>query len=319
LFATGFVLWRIIRPLNQITRAITSNEESGLDRALALCGRNDEMGHFAQALKAFRQGAADRQRLEGELLRNLAAKEAAETSNRLKSEFLANMSHELRTPLNAIIGFSEIIGTEVFGPGVPRYRDYANEIHGAGKHLLSLINDILDISKAESGKLELHFEPVDFSDLIKECVRLMRGRAAEQNLRITLGIASLPQLLSDRLRVKQILLNILSNAIKFTPEGGGVSVQANCDATGRLAVCVCDTGIGIDPEKIPLVFEPFRQIDSALSRKFDGTGLGLYLVKTLVELHDGEVRIESALGKGTSVFISFPASRCITVPAAQSA
>jgi signal transduction histidine kinase len=298
---------------------MTTIDDGHLDREVPFENRPDEIGQFARAIRLFRDSTVEKQRLETELVRNQAAKAAAEESSRLKSEFLANMSHELRTPLNAIIGFSEMIETEVFGPGLPRYRDYAMDIHGAGKHLLSLINDILDISKAEAGKLELHCEPIDIEEVITECARLMRERAAKHGLRITLSIASLPPLLIDRLRIKQVLLNLLSNAIKFTPEGGVVSVEACQDATHRVAVCVCDTGIGIAPEMIPLVFEPFRQVDSALARKFDGTGLGLSLVKTLIELHDGKVVLESSLGKGTSVTISFPGSRCMVASTARSA
>jgi two-component system cell cycle sensor histidine kinase PleC len=257
--------------------------------------------------------------LESDLIHNMAAKEMAEKSNRMKSAFLANMSHELRTPLNAIIGFSEIIEKEIFGAGLPRYRDYAADVHGAGQHLLSLINDILDISKAEAGKLDLHIEPVDLGDLIEECARLVSGQATEQELRVTLGIAVLPPMLIDRRRTKQILLNLLSNAIKFTPKGGAVSIQADRDPTGRVVFCVRDTGIGIAPDKIALAFEPFGQIDSHLAREVEGTGLGLPLVKKLIELHDGEVRLESVLKKGTSVFISFPASCCVAVAMAQSA
>jgi len=239
------------------------------------------------------------------------AKAAAEKANRTKSEFLANMSHELRTPLNAIIGFSEMIKAEVYGPGLPRYRNYATDIHGAGQHLLSLINDILDLSKAEAGKLELHVEPVDLADLIRESARLMSERAAQQKLRLTLDVGTLPPLLIDRLRTKQILLNLLSNAIKFTPENGIVSVKADLDQARRVVICVRDTGIGIAPENIALAFEPFRQIDSTLARKFDGTGLGLPLVKELIELHDGEVTLESSLKVGTAVSIWFPAARCM--------
>ena len=147
----------------------------------------------------------------------------------------------------------------------------------------------------------------------------MQGRATEQKLRITLDIGALPPLFVDRLRIKQILLNLLSNAVKFTPDGGVVSVEAGRDTTGRVVVCVRDTGIGIAPEMIALAFEPFRQIDSALSRKYEGTGLGLPLVKKLIELHEGVVTIESALGKGTAVFILFPVSRCLAVPTARSA
>jgi len=239
------------------------------------------------------------------------AKAAAEKANRTKSEFLANMSHELRTPLNAIIGFSEMIKAEVYGPGLPRYRNYATDIHGAGQHLLSLINDILDLSKAEAGKLELHVEPVDLADLIRESARLMSERAAQQKLRLTLDVGTLPPLLIDRLRTKQILLNLLSNAIKFTPENGIVSVKADLDQARRVVICVRDTGIGIAPENIALAFEPFRQIDSTLARKFEGTGLGLPLVKELIELHDGEVTLESSLKVGTAVSIRFPAARCM--------
>jgi signal transduction histidine kinase len=318
-FTALCVIWRVIRPLKLITETMSAVAQGDLKRKIPFESRQDEIGQFARTLHIFRDGAAERQRLEVELARNQAAKEAAETSNRVKSEFLANMSHELRTPLNAILGFSEMIGAEVFGPGVPRYRDYAMDIHGAGEHLLSLINDILDISKAEAGKLDLRVESTDLCALINECTRLMRGRAVEHNLRINADIIPLPRLFIDRLRVKQILLNLLSNAIKFTEEGGVISVEATHEEAEGVVVCVRDTGIGIAPEMIPLAFEPFRQIDSTLSRKFEGTGLGLPLVKTLVELHGGEVRIESALRKGTAVFILFPASRCLGVPIVRSA
>jgi signal transduction histidine kinase len=310
-FTALYVMWRVIRPLKGITSTLTSIAGGDLAAPIPYEQRGDEIGQFARALQMFRDSAVERERLKTEVLENHSAREVAEASNRVKSEFLANMSHELRTPLNAIIGFSEMIETEVYGPGLPRYRDYAHDIHGAGTHLLSLINDILDISKAEAGKLDLRLEKVDLVGLIQECARLMRGRVAEGDLRLTLDIASLPPLMIDRLRIKQVLLNLLSNAIKFTPKGGVVSVEADRNATGDVVICVRDTGIGIAAEMIPLVFEPFRQIDSTLARRFEGTGLGLPLVKTLVELHDGTVTIESAFGKGTSVFVIFPAFRNI--------
>jgi two-component system, cell cycle sensor histidine kinase PleC len=246
------------------------------------------------------------------------ALECANEANRAKGSFLALMSHELRTPLNAILGFSEIISTEAFGTCGPRYRDYAGDIHGAGKHLLALINDILDLSKAEAGKLELRCEPVDFADIINECVRLMRAKAAEQGLRITIAAAPLPPMLVDRLRVKQMLLNLLSNAVKFTPDGGAIWVEA-CHDANHVIICVRDTGIGIAPDMIPVALEPFRQIESALSRKFEGTGLGLSLVKSLIESHGGQVTIESILEKGTSVSLLFSASRCVADPVARTA
>jgi signal transduction histidine kinase len=317
-FAVFYIFRRVIFPLKLITRTIRNFARDTLDSKVPFTHRQDEIGDFARTLHGFRTGELDRQRLESELLANRAAKNAAETSSRMKSEFLANMSHELRTPLNAIIGFSELIGSEVFGPGLPRYRDYANDIHGAGNHLLSLINDILDIAKAEAGKLILHPEAVDLDHLVKECVRLMREKASEHGLRIVLRLTPLPPLFVDRLRVKQILLNLLSNAIKFT-EKGDITIDTSCGADGRITLCVRDTGIGIEAEKIPLMFEPFQQVDSALSRKYEGTGLGLSLVKKLMALHDGEVQITSTLGCGTCVSLQFPASRTMAERTAQPA
>ena len=176
-----------------------------------------------------------------------------------------------------------------------------------------------DGAQVKAGKLELHCEPVDLADLIKECARLMRESAAEQGLRITITTTPLPLLFADRLRVKQILLNLLSNAIKFTPKGGRISISAECDPKGYVVIGVRDTGIGIAPEMIPIVFEPFRQVDSDLARRFDGTGLGLSLVKSLMELHDGEVAIESTPGEGTVVSVIFPATCCVEEPAARPA
>jgi signal transduction histidine kinase len=308
MLAAAFVMRLVILPLRRITQSMRVIAGGNLEEKIPFRDRADEIGQFAQSLAMFRDAALERERLKAELLENQSAKETAEMSNRLKSEFLANMSHELRTPLNAIIGFSEIISTEALGPDAPRYREYAGDILGAGTHLLSLINDILDLSKVEAGKLDLHYEKVDLTHLIKECVQLMHERALQQGLRLSQSVDALPPMLIDRLRVKQIMLNLLSNAIKFTPEGGTVAVEAAQGASGLVTVCVRDTGIGIAPDMIPLVFQPFRQVDSALARKFEGTGLGLSLVKTLIELHGGAVRIESALEKGTSAVISFPAS-----------
>jgi signal transduction histidine kinase len=309
ILAAAYVAQRVIWPLKRITNTMRVIAEGDLGEPIPFRNRHDEIGQFAQALQMFRDAELERERLKTALLENQGAKEAAELLNRQKSEFLANMSHELRTPLNAVIGFSEIIATEALGPGSPRYREYAKDICGAGTHLLSLINDILDLSKVEAGKLDLHCEPINLADLINECAHLMQERTVRQGLHIALDVAALPSLLLDRLRVKQILLNLLSNAIKFTPRGGSVRIEAGRDASGRIVVHIRDTGIGIAPEMTALVFEPFRQVDSALSRKFEGTGLGLSLVKRLMELHGGDVYIESALHEGTCVFLSFPASR----------
>jgi two-component system cell cycle sensor histidine kinase PleC len=247
---------------------------------------------------------------EEELNRALTA---ANEASRAKSNFLALMSHELRTPLNAIIGFSEVLGGEMFGPlGSGRYRDYAHDIHGAGRHLLALINDILDLSKAEAGKFDLHCEEIVPGELIGECLRLMRGRAMEAKLSLTQGgAADVPGLFADRLRVKQILLNLLSNAVKFTPPGGAIRVHVEHGPDGQMLLSVSDTGIGIAPDMVQVALEPFRQIASPFARNAEGTGLGLSLVKALMESHGGELRIDSALNLGTTARLIFPASRLI--------
>lgn len=303
----AYVMRRIVWPLKRITKIMEGVAGGDYRQKIPFKERRDEIGQFSRTLQLFRDNVAEKQRLEIDLVRNQAAKETAENSNRLKSEFLANMSHELRTPLNAILGFSEIIKAEVFGPGVPKYREYARDIHGAGDHLLSLINDILDLSKAEAGKLELRREDVDLAKLVKECVRLVRARASERKLKIVVAIEPLPLLEIDRLRIKQVLLNLLSNAIKFTHEGGTITVEAAQASSGTVTVRVRDTGIGIPAHLIPMVFEPFRQVDSTLARKFEGTGLGLSLVRTLMELHSGSVALESVVGEGTTVSVTLPA------------
>lgn len=241
------------------------------------------------------------------------AQRQAEMANRTKSEFLAAMSHELRTPLNAILGFSEIMKNELMGPlGTPEYRDYAGDIHDSGTHLLEVINDILDISKIEAGKLELKEEQVSVNDLITKSVRLMKERAENAGLDIAIEIEpGLPLLFVDPRLVKQSLINLLSNAIKFTPQGGHVTVRTMKEDGGAIAMAVSDTGIGIAAEDIDHVLVPFGQVDSSLSRKYEGTGLGLPLVKSFIELHGGTLTIDSAIGLGTTVTIRFPAERAV--------
>jgi PAS domain S-box-containing protein len=243
----------------------------------------------------------------------IQAKEQADFANRSKSEFLANMSHELRTPLNAIIGFSEIIKEQMFGPaGRPQYVEYARDIYDSGDLLLSLINDILDMSKIEAGKRALSETVFDVDRVVQSVVRLVAARARASKLKLNVHVPrELPSLRAEEKAIKQILTNLLTNAIKFTPEGGSVSLDAAIDSFGRMRIMIEDTGIGMAPEDIPLALAPFGQIESALSRKNQGTGLGLPLTKALVELHSGVLDLQSKPGAGTTVTIILPAERVV--------
>ena len=239
-------------------------------------------------------------------------REQAEYASRTKSEFLANMSHELRTPLNAIIGFSEIIKDEVLGPlGNEQYNSYALDIHDSGLHLLGLINDILDFSKAEAGKITLIEKPVDLPDTIDACTRLLAPRVAGTSVTLESNIqADFPRITADQTRLKQIIINLLSNGVKFT-EQGSVTVEAEFDTETGIVIRVRDTGIGIAEEDIEHAFSMFGQVDSALSRKFEGTGLGLPLSRSMAHLHGGDLVLQSELGKGTCAIITLPAERII--------
>jgi len=252
------------------------------------------------------------ERKRGEVLL-IEAKNSAEASSRAKSEFLANMSHELRTPLNAIIGFSEILKQEALGPlGHDSYRNYVGDIHDSGIHLLRIINDILDLSKVEVGKLTINETPFDPREVVESCLRIVRERAATNGVDLIANFASnLPTLNADERMVKQILLNLLSNAVKFTNRGGSVSISVACDTDDGVTMRVADTGIGIAPEDIERAMQPFVQIDSSLQRKFSGTGLGLPLARSMVELHGGKFAIESAVGQGTAITVSFPPARSL--------
>jgi signal transduction histidine kinase len=235
----------------------------------------------------------------------------AESASRAKSRFLANMSHELRTPLNAVIGFADILGNEMMGPlGSPRYKEYAEDIRASGSHLLQLINDILDLSKIEAGKLDLHEEWLVLGEVIESARAMVAEKAVRQGLLLRVDVpAALPRLLADRRLTLQVLLNLLSNAVKFTPTGGRISIDAfRADDLG-LAVRVGDTGIGIAEADIPIVLQPFGQVEGAFQRSHDGTGLGLPLSLSIMQLHGGRMDIASRPGEGTKVTIHFPASR----------
>ena len=267
---------------------------------------DDELGDLTDGFN--RMLAAIQARDEN--LRN--AHREAELANRAKTEFLANMSHELRTPLNAIIGFSEILSREMMGPiGTAAYLGYANDIHDSGQHLLAIINDILEISRIESGKLALRDANLDVADIVNRAVRLVRDRAAAANLQLAVDVPQgLPPLYADERLLKQSLLNLLTNAVKFTRPGGVIVVTVARAQDGGMIFTVRDSGIGIEAHNLEKIFQPFYQVDSSLSRTQEGLGLGLPLVKSFMELHGGHVSIESDFGRGTIVRLHFPVHRC---------
>jgi PAS domain S-box-containing protein len=241
------------------------------------------------------------------------AKEEAEAANRAKSAFLNTMSHELRTPLNAVLGFAEVLRDELFGPlGNPRYKDYVLDIHKSGAHLLDIIGDILDLTKIESGNLSLSEQTVDMADVAKTCERLMADSAREKRMAIEIAMPDTPILLhADGRRILQIVINLMSNAIKFSPDGGSVGLSVRIAHDGACVLTVVDLGIGMTPAEVEKALQPFQQVDNALSRKFEGTGLGLTLTKSLVALHGGTLAIDSTPKVGTTVIVRLPAARVI--------
>jgi PAS domain S-box-containing protein len=241
------------------------------------------------------------------------AKEVADTANRTKSEFLANMSHELRTPLNAIMGFSEVIKNEMFGHiAVPQYVEYARDIFSSGSHLLDIINDILDLSKVEAGKFNLSEENVAIEEVVFAVCNIIKGKADEKNLHIAPRLPGvMPRLYADKRSLKQMMLNLLSNAVKFTPKDGGVCISAKVEEDGSVAIVISDSGIGIAKADMQKVLAPFGQVDSVMSREHEGTGLGVPLVKAMIELHGGTLTFESTPGVGSVVTLRFPPDRSI--------
>ena len=248
----------------------------------------------------------------------LVAKAEAELASRAKSEFLANMSHQLRAPLDAIIGFSELIEGETLGPvGVAEYRDYAREIAGSGRQLLKHINDMLDLSRIEAGKVELCEEDIDVAEAIRSALLLAGGRAHQRGVALEQDTPEeLPRLRADERMLKQILVDLLSNAIKFTPDGGTVRAGARLGQGDAFVLWVSDTGIGMGLENIPKAMVRLGRIDNDIGRKFEGAGLGLPLTKSLVELHGGMLDLDSEHGVGTTVTIRFPAARVVRPPRA---
>jgi signal transduction histidine kinase len=309
----GVALDQLIRVINQTEHgkatahlATDRNDELG-DVFLAFNEMRDRQNKYDQELENARAGLERRVRERTMELK--LAHDAALSANRAKSEFLANMSHEFRTPLNSIIGFSEILaGGIVSKPD--QLQEYANDIRESGQHLLTLTNDLLDLSKAEAGKLELHESLMDVTSTIEACTNMVRNSARAKNLTLSVSVpASSPTVFGDERKIRQMILNLLSNAVKYTPNGGTITLSSRPASDGGLILSVQDTGIGIARKDQERVLQPFIQVNSAYTRKQAGTGLGLPLVRILAELHDGHVTLTSTPGSGTLVSIHLPTNR----------
>ena len=266
----------------------------------------------ASLLSISEELAEERIKLRKTNVELIRAKRRAEEASEAKSAFLANMSHELRTPLNAILGFSEIIRDRLLGANVDRYAAYAGDIHRSGSHLLGIVNDILDVTRIEAGKLELREERVRLGALLLRCMNAGAEQAAAGGVELSGPAQDFgASILGDKHKLKQILINLLSNAIKFTPPGGSVEILAEPEPGGGLSISIRDTGIGMSAEEICQALELFRQVDNSLARRFEGAGLGLPLAVRLTELHGGSLDIESAPGQGATVTVRFPPERVI--------
>src|SRR5579864_2054434 len=286
-----------------ITKAYEAGATDFISKPINWVVLGHRVRYMLRANQAFEELRQNQDRL-------IAAKEDAEAASRVKTEFLANMGHELRTPLNAIIGFSEIMRDGTFGPLSDKYAEYATAIADSGGHLLAIINDILDMARAEANRLVLVEEEVEIARAVAFSIGTIEEMARRAEIDCHCDIPKdLPRFFGDAAKLRQILINLLSNAVKFTPAGGRVSVSVERDAEDRLAFRVADTGIGIPSDKLPVVLSPFGQIESGLNRKYDGIGLGLPLAKRLVEMHGGSMEIASEPGKGTVVTAHFPKER----------
>jgi PAS domain S-box-containing protein len=292
--------------LNDGREVIGRVPQGGLIPLFMTMGRLGETGKFCAVLRDITQW----KNAEEELIN---ARRAAETASMQKSDFLARVSHEIRTPLNAIIGFSEVMMEERFGPiGTERYKEYLRDINVSGAHLMSLLNDLLDLSKIEAGKLDLNFEAVALNEIVMECVAMMQPQANRERIIIRTSLSSqVPSIVADPRSIRQIVLNLVSNAVKFTLAGGQVIVSTALEERGEVTLRIRDTGIGMSEKDVETALMPFRQVASAAKHRSDGTGLGLPLTKALVEANRAAFLIDSAVGQGTLIRVTFPSTRVL--------
>ncbi|MDR4507079.1 MAG: response regulator [Candidatus Brocadiaceae bacterium] len=313
-----FTTMKLIRPIEKLTTAATTVTKTGNLRTKVDISTNDEVGKLGRAFndmssKLQASYALLEQRIAEKTAHLQNANLALERANTLKSEFLANMSHELRTPLNAIIGFAEVLKDKICGDLNEEQTDFVKDIHSSGQHLLQMINDILDLSKIEAGKMTLQYEVFPIPDAVEEVYHILQGLAAKKHLQLRAEIE--PEMINieaDRVKFKQVLYNLLSNSIKFTPEKGSIITKA-CVINDSLQVSVSDTGIGMKPEEQEKVFKAFWQADGSFSRQYQGTGLGLALTKRIVEMHGGDISFESEYGKGSTFYFTLPLKAALTI------
>ena len=296
----------VVSPINRISERVLEFRRSEFNPSVpppAFCSLGLQNLH--ESVDALSEFLKQRDRRESELR---SAKEMAEGSNRAKSEFLANMSHEFRTPLNAVIGFAEMMQIEALGPlNNPQYREYAGNIKSSGEHLLSVINDVLDISKVEARKFEMEAETFQVSEVVHASLEMISEAAENAGITIVRRIPdTLAPILADRRRIQQVVLNLLSNALKFTPQGGRITTSLHASRDIGMRIVIADTGVGIDQEHIKKVLMPLEQVESIFARRHTGTGLGLPIAKALVEAHGGTLTIQSEIGSGTEVTVQLP-------------
>ncbi|MFA7431024.1 MAG: PAS domain-containing sensor histidine kinase [Rhodospirillaceae bacterium] len=301
-------LWHSVRGQQEWRGELQDRRADGTEFWVAssiapLCDDEGAVNGFV----AIQEDITDRKAAEDEMR---VAKRQAEIANKAKSEMLANMSHELRTPLNAIIGFSEVIMLEVFGPvGEPKYKRYVADINSSACHLLDIINDVLDVSAIEAGKLTLFEERVELMPIIEAALRLVAPRAEKQEVSLDVVAGPPIDVVVDQRRLKQVLINLLSNAIKFSSPGGSIRVSAQLESDRTLKMIVADSGIGMDSDELDVALQPFGQVDGSLQRRHEGTGLGLPICIGIMERHGGALWLDSAKGKGTTVYAVLPAVR----------